>query len=90
MDALEKINAEIDVFSGIIDSSSLFNEDGMLTEQGITQLGLYAQELGNARQLTAEYGNAIDALKKSWITEILPRNSMAKNWRNIPKASSRL
>ena len=64
VDALEKINAEIDVFSGIIDSSSLFNEDGMLTEQGITQLGLYAQELGNARQLTAEYGNAIDALKK--------------------------
>ena len=65
-DAVGKIDAandELDHTLSLIDDlNSFVSDSGVLNATGITKIGLLGKQLGNARQLVAEYSNAISLL----------------------------
>lgn len=61
---LEEINSTISVMHDLIGDVDLITEEG-LTDRGLAQVALYAQELANAQKQSAEYTNAMDALDEA-------------------------
>lgn len=60
---LESIDSELADMSSLLGSDGLFL-NGMITDKGLAQLGLYAQQLVNAKQKSAEYANGIRAVNE--------------------------
>jgi DNA repair exonuclease SbcCD ATPase subunit len=61
---LEEIESELSSIESLLGSIETHNENGSLTNAGKTMLGTYAQQLATSKQKSAEYQNAIDALKR--------------------------
>lgn len=61
---LDESESELSSIESLIESIETHSEDGGLTNAGKTLLGIHAQQLATAKQRTAEYSNAIEALKK--------------------------
>ena len=70
---LDSLNGTINTMSGLIGDTNLVDDNGELTDRGLAQLALYAQQLTNAKKEAAEYDNAIasldDALRAGLITQ---------------------
>lgn len=64
IEELDEIESELSSIESLIGSIETHSEDGSLTNAGKTLLGVHAQQLATAKQRTAEYNNAIEALKK--------------------------
>lgn len=64
VEQLENLNEELSTTADLIDDTGLFNDKGTLTNQGITKLGLYGQQLSIARKKVAEYKQAMSNLRK--------------------------
>lgn len=60
---LESIDSELSDMSGLLGSDGLF-QNGMMTDKGLAKLGLYAQQLVNAKRKSAEYANGIRAVNE--------------------------
>lgn len=60
---IANIKSELSDLSSLI-SGDLVNEDGSYTNTGITQLGIYAQQISNAKNEIGLYSNAISKLQK--------------------------
>lgn len=61
---LDDAESELDDILKLIGDAPLFNDGGSLTTAGKTTLGIYTQQLGTAKKRTAEYKNALVALKR--------------------------
>lgn len=60
---LKLVKDNLSTLSSLI-SGDLVDKDGELTNSGITQLGIYAQQISNAKNEVSLYSNAISKLKK--------------------------
>lgn len=71
--AMDSINGTISTMNNLIGDTNLIDESGMLTDRGLAQIALYAQQMANAKQEAAEYAEAIqsldDALDSGLITQ---------------------
>lgn len=61
---LENTQEHLSDVVDMIDDLDSFDDDGIITENGITKLGLYAVQLENAKKQTAQYDKALDNLKR--------------------------
>lgn len=70
---MDSINGTIDTMNSLIGDTNLVDENGKLTDRGLAQVTLYAQQYLNAKQEAAEYNEAIesldDALESGLITQ---------------------
>lgn len=70
---MDSINGTIDTMNSLIGDTNLVDENGKLTDRGLAQVALYAQQYLNAKQEAAEYNEAIesldDALERGLITQ---------------------
>lgn len=70
---MDSINGTIDTMNSLIGDTNLVDENGKLTDRGLAQVALYAQQYLNAKQEAAEYNEAIesldDALESGLITQ---------------------
>lgn len=62
---LESVNSELSDTLSLLGDENLV-KDGMLTDLGLSAVGLYGQQIINAKKQATEYANAIEALKKSY------------------------
>lgn len=60
---MDSINNTISVMSDLIGDANLVDDTGELTDIGLAKVGLYAQQLANAKQEAAEYAGAMESLK---------------------------
>lgn len=71
--AMDSVNNTISTMSGLIGTTELTDEFGKLTDRGFAQAALYAHQLANAKQESAEYTEAIhsldDALESGLISQ---------------------
>lgn len=61
---LENTQEHLSDVVDMIDDLDSFDDDGIITENGITKLGLYAIQLENAKKQTAQYDTALNNLKR--------------------------
>lgn len=61
---LDEINNTISTMRDLIGDAGLVTEEG-LTDRGLVQVALYAQELANAQKQSAEYVEAMEALDEA-------------------------
>lgn len=61
---LENTQEHLSDVIDMIDDLDSFDDDGIITENGITKLGLYAIQLENAKKQTAQYDTALNNLKR--------------------------
>ena len=70
---MDSINGTIDTMNSLIGDTNLVDENGKLTDRGLAQVALYAQQYLNAKQEASEYSEAInsldDALERGLITQ---------------------
>jgi glucan-binding YG repeat protein len=61
---MDRINNTISTMHDLIGNDHLLTDDGQLTERGLAQAALYAQELAYAKQMAEEYAHAMRSLDK--------------------------
>lgn len=66
MSRLEAISDEASNIVDILGNKDLVDDDGNWTDEGITSLGLYAQQMENAEVQSKKYREEIDYLNKNW------------------------
>jgi hypothetical protein len=66
MSRLESVSEEADNLIDILSDKDAFDETGNWTNEGITQLGLYAQQMENAEVRAAKYKEGIGYLNNNW------------------------
>lgn len=64
-DATSRVNNEISTMLGLIGSDGLV-DGGMPTSKGLARLALLGKQLANAKQETANYGEAIEAVEEAY------------------------
>lgn len=62
----ESIEKETENLIDILSNEKLVNDDGSWTDEGITTLGLYAQQMENAEMQAQAYQEEIDYLNENW------------------------
>ncbi|RHP47073.1 hypothetical protein [Clostridium sp. AF32-12BH] len=87
---MDSINNTISTMTDLIGDTKLVDETGKLTDRGLAQMALYAQQLANAKQEAAEYDEAIkslaDALDSGLITQD-EYNSMLSDYRSSQESA---
>lgn len=87
---MDSINNTISTMSDLIGDTKLVDETGKLTDRGLAQMALYAQQLANAKQEAAEYDEAIkslaDALDSGLITQD-EYNDMLSDYRSSQESA---
>ena len=76
--------------SGLIGDTSLVDDNGELTDRGLAQLALYAQQLSNAKHEAAEYDNAINSLNDALRTGLITQdeyNSMLYEYKSAQESA---
>lgn len=67
IDEIDAVNSELsNLFDLISDDDKIVDEMGSWTDEGITSLGLLAQQMENAQFKSEQYGEAIEKLKKDY------------------------
>lgn len=61
---LKSFADELDRIGDLLNENSFFNDKGGLTSTGLTKIALLSEQITTAKQLTAEYENAINQLGK--------------------------
>lgn len=62
---MNSINSTISVMADLLGDNNLVDDTGELTDIGLAKVGLYAQQLVNAKQETAEYAKAMESLNEA-------------------------
>ena len=87
---MDSINNTISTMTDLIGDTKLVDETGKLTDRGLAQMALYAQQLANAKQEAAEYDEAIkslaDALDSGLITQD-EYNEMLSDYRSSQESA---
>lgn len=87
---MDSINNTISTMTDLIGDTKLVDETGKLTDRGLAQMALYAQQLANAKQEAAEYDDAIkslaDALDSGLITQD-EYNDMLSDYRSSQESA---
>lgn len=60
---MDSINGTISTMNSLIGDVDLIDDSGNLTDRGLAQVALYAQQLANSKQEAANYAEAIDSLE---------------------------
>ena len=87
---LDSLNGTISTMSGLIGDTNLVDDNGELTDRGLAQLVLYAQQLSNAKHEAAEYDNAIDSLNDALRTGLITQdeyNSMLYEYKSAQESA---
>ena len=87
---LDSLNGTISTMSGLIGDTNLVDDNGELTDRGLAQLALYAQQLTNAKKEAAEYDNAIDSLNDALRTGLITQdeyNSMLYEYKSAQESA---
>nr|WP_142412646.1 hypothetical protein [Clostridium sp. Marseille-P7770] len=87
---LDSLNGTIGTMSGLIGDTNLVDDNGELTDRGLAQLALYAQQLSNAKHEAAEYDNAIDSLNDALRTGLITQdeyNSMLYEYKSAQESA---
>ena len=87
---LDSLNGTISTMSGLIGDTNLVDDNGELTDRGLAQLALYAQQLSNAKHEAAEYDNAIDSLNDALRTGLITQdeyNSMLYEYKSAQESA---
>lgn len=87
---LDSLNGTISTMSGLIGDTNLLDDNGELTDRGLAQLALYAQQLSNAKHEAAEYDNAIDSLNDALRTGLITQdeyNSMLYEYKSAQESA---
>lgn len=67
IDEIDNVDSELsNLYDLISDDDKVVDEMGNWTDEGVTALGLLAQQMEVAQQKSKEYGKAIDKLKKDY------------------------
>lgn len=61
---LKSFADELDRVGDLLNENNFFNDNGSFTASGLTKIALISEQMATARQLMAEYENAIDQLGK--------------------------
>lgn len=62
---MNSINSTISVMADLLGDNNLVDDTGELTDIGLAKVGLYAQQLANAKQEAAEYAEAMESLNEA-------------------------
>ncbi|MFR2713964.1 MAG: phage tail tape measure protein [Pilosibacter sp.] len=87
---LDSLNGTISTMSGLIGDTNLVDDNGELTDRGLAQLALYAQQLSNAKHEAAEYDNAIQSLNDALRTGLITQdeyNSMLYEYKSAQESA---
>nr|DAE63819.1 MAG TPA: hypothetical protein [Caudoviricetes sp.] len=87
---LDSLNGTISTMSGLIGDTNLVDDNGELTDRGLAQLALYAQQLSNAKHEAAEYDNAIQSLNDALRTGLITQdeyNSMLYEYKSVQESA---
>ena len=87
---LDSLNGTISTMSGLIGDTNLVDDNGELTDRGLAQLALYAQQLFNAKHEAAEYDNAINSLNDALRTGLITQdeyNSMLYEYKSAQESA---
>lgn len=87
---LDSLNGTISTMSGLIGDTNLVDDNGELTDRGLAQLALYAQQLSNAKHEAAEYDNAIESLNDALRTGLITQdeyNSMLYEYKSAQESA---
>lgn len=64
IDTLDELSDTISDYSDLINDAAIFDDNGVITNAGLTQIGLLGQQLATSKQKVAELDNAIISLNK--------------------------
>lgn len=71
---MDSINNTISTMTDLIGDTKLVDDAGNLTDRGLAQMALYAQQLANAKQEAAEYDEAIKSLDETLDSGLLTQD----------------
>lgn len=71
---MDSINNTISTMTDLIGDTKLVDDTGNLTDRGLAQMALYAQQLANAKQEAAEYDEAIKSLDEALDSGLLTQD----------------
>ena len=71
---MDSINNTISTMTDLIGDTKLVDDTGNLTDRGLAQMALYAQQLANAKQEAAEYDEAIKSLGEALDSGLLTQD----------------
>ena len=71
---MDSINNTISTMTDLIGDTKLVDDTGNLTDRGMAQMALYAQQLANAKQEAAEYDEAIKSLDEALDSGLLTQD----------------
>lgn len=71
---MDSINNTISTMTDLIGDTKLVDDVGNLTDRGLAQMALYAQQLANAKQEAAEYDEAIKSLDEALDSGLLTQD----------------
>lgn len=71
---MDSINNTISTMTDLIGDTKLVDDTGNLTDRGLAQMALYAQQLANAKQEAAEYNEAIKSLDEALDSGLLTQD----------------
>jgi len=71
---MDSINNTISTMTDLIGDTKLVDDTGHLTDRGLAQMALYAQQLANAKQEAAEYDEAIKSLDEALDSGLLTQD----------------
>ena len=71
---MDSINNTISTMTDLIGDTKLVDDAGNLTDRGLAQMALYAQQLANAKQEAAEYDEAIKSLDEAFDSGLLTQD----------------
>lgn len=71
---MDSINNTISTMTDLVGDTKLVDDTGNLTDRGLAQMALYAQQLANAKQEAAEYDEAIKSLDEALDSGLLTQD----------------
>lgn len=71
---MDSINSTISVMADLLGDNNLVDDTGELTDIGLAKVGLYAQQLANAKQEAAEYAEAMESLNEAFDSGLITQD----------------
>jgi hypothetical protein len=90
IDKLDMVNNTISTMTTLIGDEGLLDDNGGLTDRGLAQVALYAQQLSQAKQEAEEYRNAIVSLDEALAKDLITTaeyDSMLKEYRSAQESA---
>lgn len=87
---MDSINNTISTMTDLIGDTKLVDKTGKLTDRGLAQMALYAQQLANAKQEASEYDEAIKSLEDALDSGLITQdeyNEMLSDYRSSQESA---